>query len=158
MEKSNLPSSENTSSSSNIYDNSLQDNKNNTNISSTTTGSVSLPEENDLSSSSSSSSSNPSSSLLSMTRSTTNTRKENIIVKIGMVGDSGIGKTSLMVRYVQKTFDEQYTETLGVNFMEERIVLPDVEVTMSIWDLGGDRTYVSMLPMIVLDAVAILFL
>lgn len=33
---------------------------------------------------------------------------DQIIVKIGMVGDSGIGKTSLMVRYVEKRWDQEY--------------------------------------------------
>lgn len=32
------------------------------------------------------------------------------------------------------------------------------EVTLSIWDLGGDRSYVSMLPMVCVDAVAVLFM
>lgn len=47
-------------------------------------------------------------------------------VKIGMVGDAGVGKTSLMVRYVEKRFDQDYVETLGVNFMEKAITLPQV--------------------------------
>ena len=38
-----------------------------------------------------------------------------------MVGDSQIGKTSLMVKYVEGSFDEDYIQTLGVNFMEKTI-------------------------------------
>ena len=33
--------------------------------------------------------------------------------KVGMVGDAQIGKTSLMVKYVEGTFDEDYIQTLG---------------------------------------------
>ena len=44
----------------------------------------------------------------------------------GMVGDAGVGKTSLMVRYVEGKFDEDYVETLGVNFLEKTIKLPQV--------------------------------
>lgn len=36
-----------------------------------------------------------------------------MVVKVGMVGDSQIGKTSLMVKYVEGKFDEDYIETLG---------------------------------------------
>lgn len=79
-------------------------------------------------------------------------------MKIGLVGDSGIGKTSLMVRYVEKRFDQDYVETLGVNFMEKTVPTDETEVTMSIWDLGGDRTYLSMLPMVCVDAVAMVFM
>ncbi len=55
----------------------------------------------------------------------------------GMVGDPGVGKTSLMVRYVEGRFDEDYVETLGVNFLEKTIKLPTAQVIMSLWDLGG---------------------
>lgn len=58
-------------------------------------------------------------------------------MKIGMVGDSQIGKTSLMVKYVENAFDEDYIQTLGVNFMEKTIMIRNTEITFSIWDLGG---------------------
>lgn len=37
----------------------------------------------------------------------------NVVLKVGMVGDSQIGKTSLMVKYVEGSFDEDYIQTLG---------------------------------------------
>lgn len=37
----------------------------------------------------------------------------SVVVKVGMVGDSAIGKTSLMVKYVEGRFDEDYIQTLG---------------------------------------------
>jgi hypothetical protein len=37
--------------------------------------------------------------------------------QVGLIGDSQIGKTSLMVKYVEGRLDEDYIETLGVNFM-----------------------------------------
>jgi len=74
-----------------------------------------------------------------------------------MVGDSQIGKTSLMVKYVEGSFDEDYIQTLGsplllsrllycrsnwkystgVNFMEKTISVRRTTITFSIWDLGG---------------------
>jgi len=45
--------------------------------------------------------------------------KKKVLVKVGMIGDSEIGKTSLMVKYVQGNFNEDYIQTLGVNFMEK---------------------------------------
>jgi GTP-binding protein of the ras superfamily involved in termination of M-phase len=41
-------------------------------------------------------------------------KKNSVVVKVGMVGDSQIGKTSLMVKYVEGTFDEDYIQTLGM--------------------------------------------
>ena len=37
----------------------------------------------------------------------------SVVIKVGMVGDSQIGKTSLMVKYVDGSFDEDYIQTLG---------------------------------------------
>ena len=40
--------------------------------------------------------------------------KKKVTVKVGMVGDSQVGKTSLMVKYVEGAFDEDYIQTLGI--------------------------------------------
>lgn len=40
--------------------------------------------------------------------------RNNVVVKIGMVGDAQVGKTTLMVKYVENKFDEDYIQTLGV--------------------------------------------
>ncbi|CEG45096.1 septum-promoting gtp-binding protein 1 [Plasmopara halstedii] len=84
--------------------------------------------------------------------------RNNVVVKVGMVGDAQVGKTSLMVKYVEGKFDEDYIHTLGVNFMEKTIALRNTEITFSIWDLGGHREFISMLPLVCNDAVAILFM
>jgi GTP-binding protein of the ras superfamily involved in termination of M-phase len=80
-----------------------------------------------------------------------------MLVKIAMLGDSQVGKTSLMQKYVEGTFDDDYLQTLGVNFMDSTIDLGDHEVTFSIWDIGGHRDFASMLPMVCNDAAVVLF-
>lgn len=106
-----------------------------------------------------------------------NEEKNSVVIKVGMVGDSQIGKTSLMVKYVEGSFDEDYIQTLGedpsffvlrfvilmswaagVNFMEKTISVRRTTITFSIWDLGGQREFVNMLPLVCNDAVAILFM
>ncbi|KAJ1448042.1 P-loop containing nucleoside triphosphate hydrolase protein [Pelagophyceae sp. CCMP2097] len=85
-------------------------------------------------------------------------KKPNVMVKVGMVGDAQVGKTTLMVKYVENRLDEDYIQTLGVNFMEKSITLRNTEVTFSIWDLGGHREFLSMLPLVCNDTAAILFM
>jgi len=85
-------------------------------------------------------------------------KKKKVIVKVGMVGDSQIGKTSLMVKYVEGNFNEDYIQTLGVNFMEKTISLRKTDITFSIWDLGGQQEYLHMLPLVCNDAIALLFM
>lgn len=102
------------------------------------------------SSSASSSSSNSSSQK--------NSGRDDVVVKIGLVGDAQVGKTTLMVKYVENKFDEDYIQTLGVNFMEKSIVLRNTEITFSIWDLGGHAEFLHMLPLVCNEAVAIFFM
>jgi len=85
-------------------------------------------------------------------------QRNDVVVKIGLVGDAQVGKTTLMVKYVENKFDEDYIQTLGVNFMEKSIVLRNTEITFSIWDLGGQREFLSMLPLVCNDAVAVFFM
>ncbi len=47
---------------------------------------------------------------------------------------------------------------VGVNFMEKTISVRRTTITFSIWDLGGQREFVNMLPLVCNDAVAILFM
>lgn len=49
-------------------------------------------------------------------------------------------------------------DEIGVNFMEKTISIRNTEITFSIWDLGGQREFVNMLPLVCNDAVAILFM
>ena len=46
----------------------------------------------------------------------------------------------------------------GVNFMEKTITVRRTSITFSLWDLGGQREFVNMLPLVCNDAVAILFM
>ena len=40
-------------------------------------------------------------------------KNSSVVIKVGMVGDAQIGKTSLMVKYVEGSWDEDYIQTLG---------------------------------------------
>jgi len=73
-----------------------------------------------------------------------------------MIGDPKIGKTALMVKYVEGKFTEDYIETLGVNFMEKTVSIKGTDVTFSIWDLGGNREFTKMMPL-VCDGASVVF-
>jgi len=88
---------------------------------------------------------------------TDKTHSARLTIKVGVVGDSGIGKTSLIVKYIEGTFDEDYIQTLGINFMEKTVTLRGTEITFSVWDLGGVRDFINMLPLVCNDASAVIF-
>lgn len=81
----------------------------------------------------------------------------SIKLKVAMVGDVNVGKTSLMVKYVEGTFDKNYIQTLGVNCMERTVTLKGKQILFTINDLGGQREFASMLPVVVDGARVILF-
>ena len=54
--------------------------------------------------------------------------------------------------------DVRPSRDLGVNFMEKTISVRRTSITFSLWDLGGQREFVNMLPLVCNDAVAILFM
>merc|ERR1712087_485884 len=58
---------------------------------------------------------------------------------------------------IEDKYDEDYIETLGVNFMEKTIELRNCDVTISIWDLGGQREFATLMPLVCSDAKVILF-
>lgn len=45
--------------------------------------------------------------------------KSSVVIKVGMVGDAQIGKTSLMVKYVEGSWDEDYIQTLGMQNQDD---------------------------------------
>lgn len=45
-------------------------------------------------------------------------KNPSVVIKVGMVGDAQIGKTSLMVKYVEGSWDEDYIQTLGMVTLE----------------------------------------
>lgn len=84
--------------------------------------------------------------------------KNQVEVQVGLIGDAQVGKTSLMVKYVQNVFDEEYTQTLGVNFLKRKVSIRSTDIVFSIMDLGGQREFINMLPIASLGSSAIVFL
>src|SRR5690348_7073196 len=80
-----------------------------------------------------------------------------IVVKVGMIGDADCGQTSLARKYVEGTYRVDYTQTLGVNLMEKTMRIQGTSITLSLWDLGGHREFLKMLPLVINDAVIVMF-
>eukprot|EP00271_Cylindrocystis_brebissonii_P012984 TRINITY_DN32519_c0_g1_i1.p1 TRINITY_DN32519_c0_g1~~TRINITY_DN32519_c0_g1_i1.p1 ORF type:complete len:297 (-),score=39.98 TRINITY_DN32519_c0_g1_i1:930-1820(-) len=84
--------------------------------------------------------------------------EENVVVKIGLLGDQQTGKTSLMVSYLEaRRTEDDYVQTLGVTCTEKSHRIGNLTLSMSLWDIGGHRQYRSMLPLVCNDASALIF-
>ncbi len=70
-------------------------------------------------------------------------------LKIAFLGEEGVGKTSLIHRFVAKAFDESYIRTMGVLVSKKTVTLTDVrrgpiEVHVIVFDLMGKQTFLSL--------------
>jgi Ras-related protein Rab-7A len=61
-----------------------------------------------------------------------------------ILGDSGVGKTSLMNKFVNDKFSKQYKATIGADFLTKEILIDDKLVTMQIWDTAGQERFQSL--------------
>lgn len=67
--------------------------------------------------------------------------------KICMLGDPAVGKTSLVRRYVLGGYDEKYVSTIGANItkkvmrVRQEPPIPDIMLTLQLWDIAGQRTF-----------------
>jgi len=55
-----------------------------------------------------------------------------VLLKVIILGDSGVGKTSLMNQYVNKRFSNQYKATIGADFLTKEVMVDDRLVTMQV--------------------------
>ncbi|KAK9815512.1 hypothetical protein WJX72_004893 [[Myrmecia] bisecta] len=69
-------------------------------------------------------------------------------VKLVLLGDSGVGKSCLVLRYVRGQFDPNSKVTVGAAFMSHSVHLPDgTTVKFEIWDTAGQERYASLAPL-----------
>ncbi|CAZ81715.1 unnamed protein product [Tuber melanosporum] len=70
--------------------------------------------------------------------------KKKILLKVIILGDSGVGKTSLMNQYVNKKFSASYKATIGADFLTKEVLVDDRLVTMQLWDTAGQERFQSL--------------
>jgi Ras-related protein Rab-7A len=70
--------------------------------------------------------------------------RKKVLLKVIVLGDSGVGKTSLMNQFVNRRFSNQYKATIGADFLTKEVMLEDKLVTMQIWDTAGQERFQSL--------------
>lgn len=63
--------------------------------------------------------------------------------KICLLGDFAVGKTSLVRRYVEGSFDDKYLSTIGVKISHKLLQRDDYHLNLIIWDLAGGDDFVA---------------
>lgn len=63
------------------------------------------------------------------------------LFKLLIIGDSGVGKSSLLVRFADNTFSGNYITTIGVDFKIRTIEVKGERVKLQIWDTAGQERF-----------------
>jgi small GTP-binding protein len=69
------------------------------------------------------------------------TDKTPIALKILLLGDSTVGKTTLKNNYIGKGFKTNLLPTLGADFASKTISYEDKSINFQIWDIGGQQSF-----------------
>ena len=66
--------------------------------------------------------------------------------KVVLIGESGVGKTSIISRYMSNTFKSQLMSTPGANFVKKTVIMEDENksINFEIWDTAGQERYRSL--------------
>ncbi|EFE42100.1 hypothetical protein TRV_03179 [Trichophyton verrucosum HKI 0517] len=65
-------------------------------------------------------------------------------IQVIILGDSGVGKTSLMNQYVNKKYSASYKATIGADYLTKEVMVDGRLVTMQIWDTAGQERFQSL--------------
>jgi Ras-related protein Rab-1A len=67
---------------------------------------------------------------------------KDILKKVCIVGDPGVGKSCLIKRFADDTFSDKYTHTTGTKMSKKEMEFPDIDVrlSMQLWDVVGPKS------------------
>ena len=67
--------------------------------------------------------------------------KYDYLFKVLVIGDSGVGKSCIMVRFTEDEFNESFISTIGIDFKVKTIDVNGVTVKLQIWDTAGQERF-----------------
>jgi len=68
-------------------------------------------------------------------------RDYDYLFKLVLIGDSGVGKSCLLLRFADDNFTDSYISTIGVDFRFRTIVIEKKTVKLQIWDTAGQERF-----------------
>jgi small GTP-binding protein len=77
--------------------------------------------------------------------------------KVVMLGDSGVGKTSLVERFYSNTYSTGVSPTVGAAYLRITVPLKDHPVNLNVWDTAGQEKFQSLVPLYMRNAHGLVF-
>ena len=86
-----------------------------------------------------------------------NKDQPELAIKTLVIGDSRVGKTSLLLKYVDKSFPEEHISTIGVEYKEKLLSKDGFNIRLQIWDTAGEERFRSITKSIYKNTHGVLF-
>ena len=67
--------------------------------------------------------------------------RSDYLFKMLLIGNSGVGKSCLLMRYHDNTFNENFFNTIGVDFKLKTVKLNSDVIKLQIWDTAGQERF-----------------
>jgi small GTP-binding protein len=67
--------------------------------------------------------------------------KDEIAIKVTLIGESSVGKTSIINRYAKGNFSQELEPTLGANYSQKKMVRHGKKIRLDLWDTAGQEKY-----------------
>ncbi|MQM22213.1 hypothetical protein Taro_055262 [Colocasia esculenta] len=83
-------------------------------------------------------------------------RSPNLTFKLVLLGDGRVGKTSLVLRFVNNVFSDKQEATVQAAYLTKRLVVEGVPITLAVWDTAGQERFHALGPIYYRDADAAL--
>ena len=81
-----------------------------------------------------------------------NNKTLNKKIKVILLGESGVGKSSIIVKYVKDSFIEGILPTIGSTYMQKEIIRDNITYNLYIWDTSGAEKYHSVTKLFIQNA------
>ncbi|EAX86757.1 small GTP-binding protein, putative [Trichomonas vaginalis G3] len=77
--------------------------------------------------------------------------------KVVLVGDSSVGKTSIINQFIYESISDEHQATVGIDFFSKQIEVDGKVVKMQIWDTAGQEKFSSLIPSYIRDSTVAVF-
>jgi small GTP-binding protein len=65
----------------------------------------------------------------------------DFVQKIIIIGDSGVGKSNILLRFTEGMFVDNYMMTIGINYVFKVVGIDGTRIKLQIWDTAGQEKY-----------------
>ncbi|KAK6467138.1 ras-related protein Rab-13 isoform X1 [Huso huso] len=68
-------------------------------------------------------------------------KKYDFLYKLLLIGDSGVGKTCLIIRFAEDNFNSTYISTIGIDFKVKTVEVEGKKIKLQVWDTAGQERF-----------------